>query len=286
LASTVAGYVAKPWATAGKIQIEQNLLSSNYNGLILTASQRKGKANWQANYSYSHALGNPTGGDNPNVYTATAPYGTLAGDVRQRLTIFGSYELPAGESFLAKGWSLGGIFIGQDGTPFTVYTSQDVNEDGNKNGTNDLPDVSFVAGSKLHYGKYSNAQWKAGVFTTCGGGNGGSGNLYSATAYPDCPFRTVTTQNAKTLEGNEPYNAFINPGYWDVDLNLQKKIELPWFGSEKSHLILRFEAMNALNHANLSGFGSSITIGSTTDFGQATSAANPRIMQIGGRFEF
>jgi hypothetical protein len=286
LSLTVSGYVAKPWSQAGNIAIEQNLLSSNYNALILSASQRKGNASWQANYTYSHALGNPTGGDNPNVYTATAPYGTLAGDVRQRLTVFGSYELPGGQSFLAKGWSLGGVFIGQNGTPFTVYSNQDVNEDGNKNGTNDLPDVSFVAGSKLHYGKYSNAQWKAGVFTGCGGGNGGSGNLYDATNYPTCPFRTVATPNTKTLEGNEPYNAFLNPGYWDVDLNLQKKIDLPWFSNGKSHLILRFEAMNALNHANLNGFGTSIVIGSTTDFGQAISAANPRIMQIGGRFEF
>lgn len=286
LAATATGYVAKPWSEAGNIAIEQNLLSSNYNGLILAANQRKGSASWQASYTYSHALGNPTGSDNPNVYTAKAPYGTLSGDVRQRLTISGSYELSGGQSFLAKGWSLGGVFIGQNGTPFTVYTSQDVNEDGNKNGTNDLPDVTFVAGSKLHYGKYSNSQWKAGVFTACGGGNGGSGNLYSATAYPNCPFRTVTAANSKTLEGNESYNAFLNPGYWDVDLSLQKKIELPWFANEKSRLILRFEAMNALNHANLSGFGTSITIGSTTDFGQAVSAANPRIMQLGGRFEF
>jgi hypothetical protein len=89
------------------------------------------------------------------------------------------------------------------------------------------------------------------------------------------------------LEGNERFNAFNNPGYWDVDLNLQKKIELPWFGDRKSHLNLRFEALNAFNHANLNGFGS-FQIGSAPNgtMGQAYQAENPRIMQIGGRFEF
>jgi hypothetical protein len=115
---------------------------------------------------------------------------------------------------------------------------------------------------------------------------GSSGNLYSATSYPNCPFQTVTTPNAKTLEGNEAINAFRNPGYQDVDLNLQKKTELPWFSDQKSNLILRVEGLNALNRANLAGLGSSVIIGSATDFGQVQGAQNPRIIQIGARFEF
>jgi hypothetical protein len=49
---------------------------------------------------------------------------------------------------------------------------------------------------------------------------------------------------------------------------------------------LRAEGLNAFNRANLQGFGSSITIGSTSNFGQVQGANNPRIIQIGGRFEF
>jgi hypothetical protein len=282
---------ANPWPAVGKINLIQNLLSSNYNALILTAQQRRGDLSWQASYLWSHSLGNPGTGDNPSPYTATAAYGTTGLDVRQRLTFSGAYDLTKenGEAGLFKGLTLGGIVILQDGTPFTVYSSQDVNGDGNKDGENDLPNVVFQPGSGLHYGKYSNSQWKAGVFGVCGGGvglNGNSGNLYSASSYPLCPFQTVTSPNPKTLEGNEEYDGFNNPGYWDVDLNLQKKIEMPWFGDQKSHLNLRFEALNAFNHANLNGFGGSIIVGGTSNFGEATSAENPRILQFGGRFEF
>jgi hypothetical protein len=271
-----------PWSDAGKVALVRNQLSSNYNALVLTATQRKGNLSWQGNFLWSHALGNPGTGDNPSPYTATAAYGTTNLDVPLRLTVSGVYEFSGGNSPLTKGWSLGGIFIGQEGTPFTVYSSQDVNGDGNHDGSNDLPNIA-LSGTGAHYGRYSNSQFKAGIFS-CGGG---AGSLDGA----KCPFKTVPTTgslvaNAKTDEGNEPYNAFRNPGYWDVDLNLQKKFEVPWFGEQKAHLNLRLEAMNAFNHANLNGFGSSIVIGTTSNFGAATSAENPRILQIGGRFEF
>jgi hypothetical protein len=289
LAATAAGYTATPWSDVGKINLIRNQLTSNFNSLILTAQQRSGNLNWEASYLWSHSLGNPGTGDNPSPYTATASYGTTNLDVHQRITLSGSYQLSAGTSALSKGWSLGGIVIGQDGTPFTVYSSQDVNNDGNKDANNDLPNVVFQPGSGLHYGKYSNAQWKTGVFGACGGGvnlNSASGALYDAVANPLCPFQTVTSPNAKTLQGNEQYNAFRNPGYWDVDLSLQKKIVTPWFGDQKSHFTIRMEATNAFNHANLNGVGTSIAIGQTTNFGEATSAANPRILQFGGRLEF
>jgi Carboxypeptidase regulatory-like domain len=286
LGAGVTGYTAPPWSQVGTISLVRNLLNSNYNALILTARQYTGNLTWQASYSWSHSLGNPGSGDNPNPYNPTASYGTTGLDVHQRITFSGAYRIPAGNSALSNGWSLGGIVIAQDGVPFTVYSSQDVNNDGNKDGSNDLPNVVFEGGSGLHYGKYSNSQFKAGIFNSCGGGPAGSGNLYGASSYPNCPFQTVTVPNPTTLEGNEKYNAFRNPGYWDVDLNLQKRIELPRLGDRKSYLILRLEGLNAFNHANLNGFGGSIMVGSTGQFGQVMSAENPRILQIGGRFEF
>jgi len=297
LGSTAPGYVAPPFAAVNNVQLIRNLLTSNYNALILTATQRKGNASWAASYLWSHALGMPGSGEAASPYTATTEYGNLDGDVRQRITLSWTYQLTNGESFISKGWSLGGIVIAQDGIPFTVYTSQDVNEGGTQDGQLNLPNVVFQPGSRLHYGRYSNSQFKsaAGIFNgACGVSTTGvatSGNLYNpnggAVAYPLCPFQWVTTPNPKTLEGNERFNAFNSPGYWDVDLNLQKKIELPWIGDHKSHLNLRFEALNAFNHANLNGFGS-FPIGSAPNstMGQAYQAENPRILQFGGRFEF
>jgi len=302
LSNTATGYVAPPFPAVNNITLIRNVLDSNYNALILTATQRKGDLSWQASYLWSHALGNPGTGEAASPYTAAAEYGNLDGDVRQRITLTGTYQLPGGGSILSKGWALGGIVIVQTGTPFTVFTSQNVNEGGTQDnnpggtgGTN-LPNVVFQPGSGLHYGKYSNGQFKqpGGIFNgACsvdaitGKVTAGGGALYDPVHYPNCPFQTVTTPNSTTLEGNEAFNAFRNPGYWDVDFNLQKKFELPWVGDQKSHLNLRFEALNAFNHANLNGFGS-FEIGSAPNstIGQTYQAENPRIMQVGARFEF
>ena len=204
----------------------------------------------------------------------------------------GAYEIPGAKSgalrAVTHGWTLGTVFIAQEGTPFTVFSSQDVNNDGQKDGNNDLPNVVFQSGSRFHYGGFSHTEYTQsdGIFYGACGAAGSSGNLYSAATYPNCPFQTVTTPNPTTLEGNEPLNAFRNPGYQDVDLNLQKKTELPWFSEQKCNLILRVEALNALTRANLQPLVSPVIIGSATDFGQVQGAQNPRIIQIGARFEF
>jgi hypothetical protein len=48
-----------PLPEAGGINLLRNVLSSNYNALILTATQRKGNISWAGSYLWSHALGNP-----------------------------------------------------------------------------------------------------------------------------------------------------------------------------------------------------------------------------------
>jgi Carboxypeptidase regulatory-like domain len=286
------GYVAPPWPAVGTINLIRNVLTSNYSALLVTAQQRKANFSWQASYLWSHALGNPGSGDNPSPFNAAVPYGALPIDVRNRFTFSGAYEVPGFKVGALRaathGWTLGAIAIAQAGTPFTVYSSQDVNNDGNKDANNDLPNVVFQPGSGLHYGGFTHSQYirLSGIFNGACGAAGSSGNLYDPVSYPLCPFQTVTNPNPGTLEGNEPYNAFTNPGYFDIDLNFQKKTELPWFSGEKSNLILRVEALNALNRANLNGFGSSIVIGSTSNFGQIQNAENPRIIQIGLRFAF
>jgi hypothetical protein len=285
IASTDPGYVADPAPQIGTIQLIENSLNSNYNSMILTAQQRKGTLSWQANYLWSHALG-----QQPFSPYQAYGYGNLSIDTKQRFTLSGSYEVPGAKRGVLRpfthGWTLGTVFIAQQGTPFTVFSSQDVNNDGQKDGNNDLPNVVFQPGSRMHYGGFTHDEFirPSGIFNAACGAAGGSGALYDPTANPNCPFQTVPAGTA--VEGNEPFNAFRNPGYQDVDLNLQKKTELPWFGEQKSNLILRAEGLNAFNRANLNGFGGSITIGGTTDFGQATGAENPRIIQIGARFEF
>ena len=60
---------------------------------------------------------------------------------------------------------------------------------------------------------------------------------------------------------------------------------------ESVHFLLRMDAFNALNHTNLTGLNTSfstnaITNPSSTTFGQASSDATPRTVQIGARITF
>jgi len=288
LATSATGYVAAPAPQVGTIQLIENSLTSNYDALILTAQQRRGTLSWQANYLWSHSVGDQTF----NPYFAHG-YGNSALDTKNRFTLSGAYEVPGAKSgalrAVTHGWTLGTVFIAQEGTPFTVFTTQNVLGDGLKDGNISLPNVVFQSAGHVGYGGFSRAAFKqpTGIFAGACGGAGSSGNFYDPVNYPNCPFQQVpASASGISGEGNEAFNAFRNPGYQDLDLNLQKKTELPWFADQKSNLILRVEGLNAFNRANLNGFGSSIVISSTGNFGQSQGAENPRIIQIGARFEF
>ena len=75
--------------------------------------------------------------------------------------------------------------------------------------------------------------------------------------------------------------AFINgPWFFNIDATLAKNFRI----KENVRFQLRLEAFNALNRTNFF-FGQGQNINSAT-FGRITSAFAPRIVQIGGRFDF
>jgi hypothetical protein len=62
-----------------------------------------------------------------------------------------------------------------------------------------------------------------------------------------------------------------------------KAVKLPWFRGEQSTLLLRGEASNLLNRANLGPLAND-TKG--LYLGQSSTGGFPRFLQLGGRFEF
>ena len=69
------------------------------------------------------------------------------------------------------------------------------------------------------------------------------------------------------------------PGYFDVDLAVSRQFKL----LERLTLQARVEAFNVLNHPN---FGLPVGNISSANFGQITSASDPRIMQASMKLIF
>ena len=76
---------------------------------------------------------------------------------------------------------------------------------------------------------------------------------------------------------------FRNPGYATLDSGVNKRIALPWFGSENSTLILRGDIFNTLNRVNLQAVDGNLN---DNNFGRSSSAYQGRVVQVGARFEF
>lgn len=272
----------------GSISYTYNSSVANYDGLIASARGRFARRSFlTASYTYAHSLddwqnypiGYPT-----NQFYASSPY-----DVRHRLSIGASYELPgnhlsnAFERRSLGGWTLAGISVLQTGNPFTVYTggafhaqridpsgpatignlkyapdSGDFNADGNNA---DYPSVTSLHQSH-NRGDYRQGR---GIFPACPGGVLPCGQFI----HPS--FGSL---------GNELPNQFRNPGFANIDFTLKKMTSV----TEGINLELRLDIFNIMNRVNYSGVDTNLQDG---NFGQTTSTANsPRNLLAGARLNF
>lgn len=268
----------------GQIEFNTNGLESNYNGVVFSTRQNWKNLFWQASYTWSHALQNAPNAGQANAQTtqlfteAYAPksyYGTAAYDRTNVFTLAGAYEIPkfTSHSWLNEltAWRLGTIITAQTGTPFTVVNSSpfavptataplggDYEADGQSFG------IPTYNGS--HKGGWTRDQARAGVFNKT------------------VDFSAPATFPAQPGEGDQGVNSFRNPGYFVVDANVSKAFKFPLFHGEQGTFLLRGEASNLLNRANLGPLGNDVN--AAQYFGQSSNSGFPRFLQIGGRFEF
>jgi hypothetical protein len=100
--------------------------------------------------------------------------------------------------------------------------------------------------------------------------------LTGADAYGDDLFNARPTGVGRNTE--------TNPGYVDVDMRWGHDFALTSSNEDESpHVGLSAGAFNLLNHVNGGGID---TVQSSSSFGQITSAAPPRRIQLGMRLEF
>jgi hypothetical protein len=178
-------------------------------------------------------------------------------DVPRRFVASVVYNVPGWEGRgwlhrLTSGWTLGSIFTAQGGMPFTIQVFGDTANAGTLLGQNPIrADVTgqpvFPAGTR------TTAQW-----------------------FNPAAFATP----APYTFGNVGVNTLFGPGLMDLDQSLQRQFSI----TERSNLIFRLDAFNALNHSN---WGYPNNFVNTPQFGSITMAEGTgRELQISARVSF
>jgi hypothetical protein len=248
------------------IEQEENQANFNYNSLQvgLRMDNRHGLS-LQLAYTYSHALDDVSFDLNgvTNPFNIAYDYGSGALDRRHIFNANYIYDLPFfahGGNAWARGflggWQISGVVFAQSGTPQPLnYNGTDVLGLAGGNNPSNRPDQV----AKVTYPK-KRTEW----FST------------SSFASPVAPWNGGPNQGY----GSAGKSAVVLPGLFNFNTALFKTIPL---NSEGTAFELRFESFNTFNHTQFQN----IDFGSTdANFGQVTSAYDPRTLQLGAKFHF
>ena len=234
-------------------------ISANYNGL-LTSIEHRFAHNYTllANYTWSKCLGiSPVISlgiaqiEDPN--NVRRDYGVCTYDVPYLFNgsiVYASQFRHGGVmSHLLSNWNFAPLVRYQSGLPVNPVTGKD----------NSLTGVLFdrpnvVAGAPMYTGAAHGLKYQYL-----------NPNLYTA--------------NALGTFGNAAHDSLRGPGYFDVDVAVSRAFNL----RERLTLQVRAEAFNMLNHPN---FQSPVANISASNFGQITTASDPRIMQASMKLVF
>ena len=256
--------------------------NSIYNALEASLRQRFSHGlSFLASYTYSKAIDDvssfnisgsgsiQTAGENDlaqNPANLAAERGPSLFDARHRLVFSYQWDLPFwqhGENWYQKalgGWQLNGIATMMSGTPFTVFDSNDVSQQG---GAPEITGFSanrpnLVVGQKPNSGPRTVDNWlNANAFARI-------------TPDPNSPVQQF---------GTEGRNAALGPRYMNWDFSTFKNFHV----TESKELEFRAEFFNILNHTNFHLPNSDI---SSRTFNHILKAEDPRLVQFGLKFRY
>lgn len=230
-----------------------------------------------------------------------------AQDIPHRFTATGLYDLPFFKSgdgirhYMLGGWTIGGIYSFQSGTPFSVTNPFDTVGTGGGVLTNaDLGAPFQLLDPRTNDGRAFNIDAFRRISgpitdTACRT----AANPTALCIPADDPRRFVLARDFR--RGSAGFNQFrLGNGVNNLDFILAKNTRL----GERLNLELRFEAFNALNHTQFTtvdlNLGSASTCTAQTNgtivgdcnrasnpnFGKYTGARESRVIQLGARFSF
>ena len=247
------------------IQQEENETNFSYNSLqIGVRMENQHGLTTQVAYTYSHEIDEVTNdlGSLSNPFDPAYDRASGAFDQRHILNVNYIYNLPffAHTTNLAErtalgGWQFSGITVWHSGSPqYVQYTGTDTLGLGGGN-INNRPDLV----APVSYAKKRLAWFSASSF-----------------ANPVAPWNGGPNQGF----GNAGRDAVVGPGLVNFNWSLFKTIP---FKAEGPSMELRFEYFNVFNHTQFNGLD---LHSADANFGQATSAYDPRTLQLGAKLHF
>jgi hypothetical protein len=229
------------------IQLNKTDGRNNYNALQMQFQRRyKNGLTAAANYTYARGLTNTSspngtcnGAGGCNLWLANwqkYDYGNSDYDIRHRVTVTATYELPFGKSLkgpaaqVVKGWQINGIYIFSTGLPYTVG-----------NGSNPQSNVGpLVATTTNLTADRPNRLQPASGFTP------------TLSQWIDTTGFRLQTYG---MAGNEGRNAFYSPSQRRFDFSLFKDFPI----KESVKLQFRVETFNLTNTPSFAQPGATIS---------------------------
>jgi hypothetical protein len=284
VAGTVAAHLAiacgfapadpsRPFYGISGITAVDNIGQSQYDALQVAVSRYFGRLNGSLAYTWGHAIDDGSDGGFTEIVNGFNPRGSLASanfDERHVFELSLVYDLPFFTRpgllhSLLGGWQLSDLTSFQTGTPFSVVNTTNADNAGTGNTVSTVGSYPDIIGP-IH-GKVA-LRHPDGVQGP---------RLYNSDAFG--PPQGLTY-------GNAGRNVLNLPSRTNFDMGLFKNFDI----REAMHFELRAEAFNVFNHTQWSGVDSSSCYGaencSASTFLTATSAHNPRILQLAGKFVF
>ena len=243
----------KQFPYLGEIDQLSNQDKSNYNGLQVTLTQRPTHGlSFLAGYTYSHALDAASNNFNditlpPDSHHPTRLlYGNSIFDIRHRLTLTTTYDLPAKKGFgqILEGWELNSVVTLQSASP---WGTQDMSND--FTGTNQVNELDTYGQPWNFFGNPNDFKsgpaplpFFTGPFPTACTDHAQLTDLQSFGCY--MKGNSVLVPPAPGTLGNAGRNIFRDSGFKDWDLSINKEFKL----KERFTTQFRVEFFNILNH--------------------------------------
>jgi hypothetical protein len=295
---------AKPFASFATVTNIYSGASSNYNGVVLSATRRSKDLSLQFNYEFSKALDEvsngglepfaPDAGDAATLVNPTniaANYGPADYNVKHNITASFVYDLP---SFikssnlmrnLSGGFEFSGDAFHQSGLPYSITQSTTAGGSG-------------IAGSFANGGVLLLAKQASNSFDHHCGGENHVINVVTLAFSQACGYAAPGVFVNPTNYGQQSRNSLVGPSFTDVNFGAFKTIVVPHYEFMKLKLGAQF--FNAFNHTNFQnpshGRGSSnATLGTisstvappTSILGSTGGAdASPRLIQLHASLTF
>jgi hypothetical protein len=257
----------------GSVGLLTDIANSTYHALQVAFSRQYSNGlRFTASYWYSKSLDDistlnvagsaPTlvAGENDlaqNPFDLAAEHGPSLFDATHRFVFSGTYALPQWKNatkaaaMLVNGWQTNIIASLSTGTPFTVYDSADVSQQGS------APEITGFYSSRPNLISDPNI-----------------GQPQNASEWiTRAPFQQLNPVTQAGQFGNEGRNVVRGPGIEDVDFSVFKNFTV----TEKARLQFRAELFNLLNHANLGLPENDLE---SPAFGQILQAGSPRLLQL------